>query len=375
LGVNSKTLSEIKAIETTLIGTGGGYGESIVIHLGNNDWIVIDSCINPKTKKSLPLEYLESLNVNLSIDLKLIVCTHWHDDHILGISQLLEVSNNAIFCLAVAKDRNKFLKFVGLDNNKIKNESTASSAKEISNCLEILKLRKTTVKQAVEDKILLSHKENGFHYEVISLSPSDYVIEEYNNEISTLITEYGNSNKKVVYQKPNDKSVVILIKINNHRILLGSDLEVTSDRRKGWFCILDNSQTIDRKSDVFKIPHHGSENGYHKDIWEKLVAKNAIAKLTPWNKGEKLPNKEMLSLFLNHTNNLYTTSVTQTSKGKQKKRDKGITKAINRFNPTLKEVKFSKGIVQCRCDLECSDWSVELIESAKKINTDDFCNM
>lgn len=360
-------MSELKVLETALIGTGGGYGESIVIHLGNNNWIVIDSCIDPKSKKSLPLEYLESIGVDINNDVKLIICTHWHDDHILGISQLFKACLNANLSLAVARDRSKFLQFIGLDNNKIKNETTASATKEINECLKILQERKTPVKQAVGDKVLLSYNKNGLVYEVISLSPSDYVLEEYNQEISTLITEYGRSNKKVVYQKPNDKSVAILIKINDHRILLGSDLEVTPDRRKGWFCILDNSQTIDGKSSIFKIPHHGSNTGYHKDVWEKLVEKNAISKLTPWNKGKKLPQKEMLNTFLNHTENLYTTTLIQTCKGKPKKRDKSIAKAISRFNPSLSEVRYYKGIIRCRCNIENTKWEVELIQSAKKI--------
>ncbi len=45
--------------EITLIGTGGGYGESIVVHVGNNEWIVVDSCQDPFTKDSLPLLFLK----------------------------------------------------------------------------------------------------------------------------------------------------------------------------------------------------------------------------------------------------------------------------------------------------------------------------
>ena len=36
--------------EITLIGTGGGYGESCVVHYGENNWAVIDSCVDPKKK-------------------------------------------------------------------------------------------------------------------------------------------------------------------------------------------------------------------------------------------------------------------------------------------------------------------------------------
>lgn len=95
--------------EVTLIGTGGGYGESILVHLGFNNWIVIDSCVNPNTNESLPLWYLESIGVDVSKDVKLIICTHWHDDHIIGISTLLKKCLNAKFCMSKASDTKKFL--------------------------------------------------------------------------------------------------------------------------------------------------------------------------------------------------------------------------------------------------------------------------
>jgi beta-lactamase superfamily II metal-dependent hydrolase len=360
-------LSNNNLIETILIGTGGGYGESIVLHLGNNDWIVVDSCINPQTNVSLPLEYLESRGVNVENDVKLIVCSHWHDDHIKGISQLLARCKNSIFSIAIANDRIKFLRFVGLDYNKLKNEETVCSTIEIDNCLSIILSRNSTVKRAVEDKTLLSKNNKDISYEVISLSPSDYILEEFCNEISTLITDYGTSNKKIIYQSPNDKSVAILIKINDQRILLGSDLEVCNDERKGWRCIIKNSQTIDLKSQVFKIPHHGSSTGYDKAIWDKIIDENTIAKLSPWNRGKKLPKREMLETILNHTENLYSTSIPNNSKGKPKKREKSIYKAIARFNPTLKEVQYEKGIVRCVFNLENRIWEVETTDGGDKI--------
>src|SRR4051812_26045765 len=93
--------------EITLIGTGGGYGESCVIHLGNNHWIVVDCCVDPKKNSCLPLQYLENFKVDLKKDVKLIICTHWHNDHILGLSQLLEKCCSADLCFGRAIDRKK----------------------------------------------------------------------------------------------------------------------------------------------------------------------------------------------------------------------------------------------------------------------------
>ncbi len=218
------------------------------------------------------------------------------------------------------------------------------------------------------DTVLLSEYKEAVKYEVISLSPSNFILDEFDKEISTLISDYGKTNRRIINQTPNDKSVVIYIKIDDQRILLGSDLEVSNDGRKGWKCIVDNCQTIDKKSQIFKLPHHGSVNGYDENVWRSLVDDNSIAKLSPYNKSS-LPRKEMLQKFLNHTDCLYSTSFPSNSlKGKPKARNKQITKAIARFNKTLTEVKFQKGIVSCLFDSNSKEWEVKTLEGAGQIN-------
>jgi len=199
--------------EITIIGTGGGYGESILIHIGNNKWIIVDSCINPNNKECLPLSYLNSLKVDLTNNVLLIICTHWHDDHIQGISQILKSCPNAKFCFAQANDRKKFLQFVKLDYQKLNLEASNSSTIEFNNCLEILEKRGQSIVLATCNKSLLSLSlTNEIRTEVFSLSPSDFTILEFDKEISTLITEFGSPAKKVISKSPNSKSVVIFLK-------------------------------------------------------------------------------------------------------------------------------------------------------------------
>ncbi len=358
---------ENKIIEVSLIGTGGGYGECIVINLGNHNWVVVDSCRDPFSKKSLPLEYLQSIGVDVSNDVKLVLCTHWHDDHILGISELLEECNNANLCIASATDRKKFLLLVGLDYHKCKSESSASSTKELSNCIDIIKRRGSKIVSAVQDRLVFSSNLDGINSQVYTLTPSDFVLEQFNKEISSLMVEYMSSNSKIISETPNDKSVTLLIKVNDQRIILGSDLEVTEDNSKGWLCILDNCQCIDFKSSLFKIPHHGSKNGFHERILQELLEENAIAKLTPWNRGGQLPKKEMLKKYKEFTDNLYMTTLMVSNKPKN--RDRSIAKAIERFNKTVKENKYGHGIIHCKINLSYPElgWEVALINKAIKV--------
>ena len=93
-------------IELTLLGP--GYGESIVLHVGNNDWVVVDSCIGSDGKPAAA-RYLRSIGVDPARAVKLIVATHWHDDHIRGMAELVNICRGAAFCCAGALCQKEFL--------------------------------------------------------------------------------------------------------------------------------------------------------------------------------------------------------------------------------------------------------------------------
>ncbi len=57
---------------------GPGIGECILLHLGDNEWIVVDSCIDRITHGPIGIKYLKDLNVNLATSVKLFIITHWH---------------------------------------------------------------------------------------------------------------------------------------------------------------------------------------------------------------------------------------------------------------------------------------------------------
>lgn len=358
---------KLNIAEITLIGTGGGYGESIVIHLGNNNWAVVDSCINPETKKSLPLEYLTKIGVNIDVDVKIIICTHWHDDHILGISELLEASKSATFCMAIPNDKKKFLMMVKLDYTKSDSIISNSSTIEFNKCISIIEKRNTSKKRALADRILFSEKINDvFKSEIFSLSPSDYVVDEFDLEISELITQFGESRLKIISKNPNQKSVALLLKLGVHNAILGADLEVGFSNKEGWLNILDFSNVIDKnkKASLFKIPHHGSENGYHIRIWDELLADKTIAKLTPWNKNNKLPQDFMVKKYYEHTKDLYITSPSAGLTAK--KRDKNIEKTIKNLGLKVVEIKYTFGLVRSRINLENINdtWQTDIHEKA-----------
>ena len=81
---------------------GPGYGEAIAIHFGNGQWVLVDSCIDPESGNPANLQYLRDLNFNVVDSVKVVVATHWHDDHIRGISSVFCECHNAKFVISGA---------------------------------------------------------------------------------------------------------------------------------------------------------------------------------------------------------------------------------------------------------------------------------
>lgn len=335
-----------KFAEITIIGTGGGYGESVVINLGDNYWVVVDSCMDPISKKSLTIEYLENSGVNISLDVKLILCTHWHDDHIKGISKLLEKATSSQFCFTQVTDIKKFIQLIKMDFNKRLNNSLNSSTIEFNECLEILKSRGVKPIYAMQDRLIYKNND-AFVY---SLTPSDLTLENFNLELNQILNKEFDNNVKIIAKKPNNKSIVLYLKIGKHSAILGADLEVTKNPLEGWENILSNCLVINTKSSLFKIPHHGSENAYHQMIWSQLLHEDPISLISPWNLNNKLPQSVMVQKYCNHSKYVYLTS-NVVGHNKSKPREKSIEKLIKNLNIKLKEEKFNKGVVKSIIDI------------------------
>jgi glyoxylase-like metal-dependent hydrolase (beta-lactamase superfamily II) len=74
---------------------GPGIGESIVVHLNGGQWMIVDSCLSRATKKPAALDYLAKIGVKVSANVRFVVSTHWHDDHIRGLAKVYEKCESA----------------------------------------------------------------------------------------------------------------------------------------------------------------------------------------------------------------------------------------------------------------------------------------
>ena len=82
---------------------GRGFGEAIAIHIGDARWLLVDSLVEAD-EKPIALRYLKQLGVDVATAVDLIVATHWHDDHVQGISEIYEACPDALMVFPQAMD-------------------------------------------------------------------------------------------------------------------------------------------------------------------------------------------------------------------------------------------------------------------------------
>lgn len=296
---------------------GPGYGEAIALHIGDGQWILVDSCSEPGSDKPASLEYLHHLDVAVSQAVRLIVATHWHDDHVRGISTLLRECKAAKLVIPGALTSQDFLSLIKLyDGRVVLGSSGLDEFVEVFRILDARKQHGTLVnppKLAYSDKSLysdsISLSTRKVQVRVHSLSPSDASIVRAGLDFAQRLPTSGERKKRITPPTPNDASVVLWVEIGDQKILLGADLERTKDSKSGWIAILNESTVISGKAAVFKVPHHGAESAHEPRVWSELLSKSAIAILSPFTRGgEFLPTEEDVQRLISLTPEAYITA-------------------------------------------------------------------
>src|SRR5215471_12068784 len=87
---------------------GPGVGESVLIHYGSQQWIVIDSCRDSRSGDVAALSYLREIGLDPASSLRWVVATHAHDDHIDGIAEIVAQCPDARVALPSASSCEEF---------------------------------------------------------------------------------------------------------------------------------------------------------------------------------------------------------------------------------------------------------------------------
>jgi beta-lactamase superfamily II metal-dependent hydrolase len=357
-------------LELTLMGP--GFGESIVIHVGNGKWVLVDSCVDNTSNPPMPaaLRYLASLGITPADAVSLIIATHWHDDHIRGMSTLLSACPQAKFCLSSALSAEEFFAMVTKYDIERFSKST-TGVREIHEVFNALTAASRKPIRAVSNKPIfkLEGSESGHGYDCIvtALTPSDAQLEKFYFEITALMPAINTTMQRCTPQGENDMAVVTWVSIGPVAILMGSDLQETKNPDTGWSVIVDSALRPAGQATIFKIPHHGAANSHSESVWDKMLVPAPFALLTPFNRGSKHPTVDEIKAISGRTSKAYSTSNLKLKKATTASRT--ADKTLREAAITITESEPPTGLIRLRNGglAAFNDWTLELGPNACQI--------
>lgn len=340
--------------EITLFGP--GYGECIVLHVGDGIWVLIDSCVDADGKPAA-LKYLDEIGLDPAKVVDLVVATHWHDDHIRGMAQLVTTCSKAAFCCAAALCKTEFLTTVG--TLAASSTSRASSGlREIHGVITQLAERASEPTHALANRRVFVRD----NCEIWSLSPDDGVFQSFLGSMDDLLPGMNRTKRRARSLSPNDVAVVLWVRVGDITVLLGSDLE-----RRGWVRILQSRERPPGQASVFKVPHHGSQNADEPDVWRQMLISEPVALVTPWQLGSNaLPNRRDEQRICSCTPKAY---VTARRNARGRSRPGVVDRTLRESGVRLRRMAMAPGAIRLRRPLDDGAlWRVETFGTAYKLS-------
>lgn len=344
-------------IEVTLFGP--GYGEAIAIHLGEKAWLLVDSCIDPYSKAPASETYLERIGIDAG-QVHAIVASHWHDDHVRGISRLANSYPDAEFMISAVFDDDDASAFLAAYSGA----SSAGLARGAKELFSAMKQRKNVVPLLHRSNVLEATL-NGRSVRVTALSPVSAAFAQSLAHFAQHVPRKGKATpiNFAPELRPNLSAVALHIDVGDDAVLLGADLE--DHKTCGWSAVLaDKWSGARRPATAYKVAHHGSHTGDCPQLWKTLLMSNPVACLTPFTLGDlRLPTDADKTRVKGNTQHAYISSGASRRPdmdSRQLKRLEDICKKLARVNASF-------GAVRLRRRIGVPAWNVELFGAAEAL--------
>ncbi len=308
------------------------------------------------------MSYLESIGVGLD-RVKYIIATHWHDDHIRGLGEMYVKCSNASFSFSNAIKSREFGAIVAALGRKCGTQTSG-----VDTLFQIFdeSARRVTRGNFFHASPVMANSSITPHasrFEIVALSPSSPMCLQAIASLSNLMPKAGDQKRRVIAPSCNETAVVLWIQVGNRKMLLGADLEETASSQGEWTRLMVHA-TGRSGAEVFKVPHHGSQNGDHPNIWNTLLTSNPVAVLTPYSKlTNPLPTAaDIVRLKTNTSNAAITRRPTGTpSISRTGARNKMILQSTRKYRP----VPMSTGRIRLRAPIFGNDpWQVAFFGTA-----------
>jgi hypothetical protein len=341
---------------------GPGFGESVVCHFGANEWFIVDSCIEPGQARPAPLSYLEALGVDPATAVKIVLATHWDQDHVRGLGDVVQACKIADFCCAKAFVNEEFQFYMDEMSIGTRNRGV----KDIQHAFDAVWDSGRTCRQAVPGKVLLRRPTiTGGCVELLALSPSDKEFDLFLQEIASQRPGALQPLRQAVARSPNLASVVSLLVLDDCAVLLGADMERRPEADRGWNSVVREGKNLFlKRAGVVKVPHHGSENAHDDGMWNELLEPAPVGVIAPFGKGPvtgRPPTVSDIARIRAKTCKLYVTAPHATAKPPA--RSPAVTRGLRDSNIKTRSLARSLGLVRLRKP-RSAGWAAEIFGAA-----------
>jgi beta-lactamase superfamily II metal-dependent hydrolase len=288
-----KTLIPPKDNELEVTIFGPGYGESIVLHIPQIGWGIIDSCEYKTKNKSivLPLEYLLNITTKPHPQLAFVILTHPHHDHCKGIDRILREypGGTKRVCRYNGDGIREWQAYKTKKDTALKKviQGLGYAFKSIDKAVESgAQFRRLGEMTTVFNENVNLNGYNSTNVRMLALSPSAISIQKYTEMLQKAIPGVGQRISKMDDDGHNLVSVALLLEFGKLQMIFGSDVETGSNKNTGWSGIISNKDCPSLWANLVKVSHHGSENGHNDSAWKEFCKKGSpLSLVTPFRKG------------------------------------------------------------------------------------------
>ncbi|MBI4081269.1 MAG: MBL fold metallo-hydrolase [Candidatus Lambdaproteobacteria bacterium] len=334
---------------------GPGVGECVVVHLGQGEWLVVDSCIDRETRKPVALDYFDKLGLNPAEAVRLVIVTHWHDDHIGGASAVAKAATRADIVCSAALNCKEFQTVLGVTAVPY---MRGAGVDEMTQIFELLLDRRSSNRLDITPVWAKAHTRlyQTVAGSVEALSPSDATFSRFLQEIASLLPGVGATARRAVKNTPNETAIAIWIEAGEIRALLGSDLEKGDTGVTGWQAVVNSTRRPQGRARLLKVAHHGSDGADEPRVWSDMLEPQPLAVLTPFRRSW-LPRETDLERIASQAGQAFCTALPRPTR--PARRAPTVEKLVRRVAPDLREVVGPMGHVRIRIKRGASTPSIE----------------
>jgi hypothetical protein len=356
---------DANVLEISLFGP--GVGECVLVHLGGGDWLIVDSLQRRPNLLPVALEYLGFLGVEPS-GIRVIVATHWDDDHVRGLFQVLQAAPNADFYCSAAFGNRDVRVMLDLYGGVPPKQGT--TAREVWEVFQLLEERGKPLKLVGPNQILYRRAATREIPDVIvsSLSPSHSAVQAAIQAMISRIPHNGDLRVFRPWRPPNHNAIVLSVKWDTSIVLLGADLEEVNNAI-GWTAIVNDLNRDQGRAEVFKVPHHGSMNAFVDRAWDELLVDDPIAIVAPFRQGDViLPTAEGREAICRRSSRAFIASFPY-RRPAETTRERAVQRTLAEASISVQHRTYPSGQVRLRKSAQTSndEWAITLMGNAREL--------